>query len=150
MAQTSSTRSTLVALRIVAWVGQGRAISTTCQPRKRVDQGRPSERRRLYPSRSEVLAIRYSQEEEDADRKGEGANKCEQVASDAHGQGAVGKCESMAFGCQDDNGNHDQSQSKDGKWKRQAFGPGHAPGPHIHQIMKESIQCKGDGQAQWS
>jgi hypothetical protein len=72
------------------------------------------------------------------------------VASDAHGQGQVGERESMAFGCQNDNGISDQRQSKDGKRKRQASGPGEAERPQIHQIVKESIQCKGDDQAQWS
>jgi len=56
----------------------------------------------------------------------------------------------MAFRCQDDNGNHDQTQSKDGKRKRQALGPGEAERPQIRQIMKNSIQGKGDDQAQWS
>ena len=66
------------------------------------------------------------------------------------GKVRCGKCEAIAFGDQNHDGNHDQSQSKDGKRKRQAFGPGDAPRPHIHQIMKESVQCKGDDQAQWS
>jgi hypothetical protein len=97
-------------------------------------------------------SVSYSRKEENTDRKGERANKREQVASDAHAQGKVGKCESIAFGCQDDGGNHDQSQSKDGKRKRkrQALGPGEAERPQIHQIMKQSIQCKGDDKAQWS
>jgi len=92
----------------------------------------------------------YSCEEEKADGKGERANQREQVPSDAPAQGEVGKCEPMAFGCQDDTGNHDQTQSKDGKRKRQALGPGEAPGPQIHQIMKQSIQGEGDDQARWS
>jgi hypothetical protein len=62
----------------------------------------------------------------------------------------VGERESMAFGCQNDNGISDQRQSKDGKRKRQALGPGEAERPQIHQIMKQSIQCKGDDQAQRS
>ena len=61
-----------------------------------------------------------------------------------------GKRESTALGDQNYYGEHDQSQSKDGKRIRQAFGPGDAPRPHIHRIMNESVQCKGDDQAQWS
>ncbi len=91
----------------------------------------------------------YSCEEEEADGKGERAGKREQMASDAHGQGEVGQGESLALGYQNDNGTSGQRQSEDGKRKRQAMGPGEAERPQIHQIMKESIQCKGDEQAQW-
>src|SRR5262249_24497254 len=74
------------------------------------------------------------------------------AGSDAHGQREVGKCEAIAFGCQNNHGNNEQSQSKDGKRKRkrQALGSGEVEKPQIHQIMKQSIQCKGDDQAKWS